>query len=54
MIYNGIETENVWKNGRWITVFSQSGTLIKTVEWRGSFDDDDLKNIIDTEIIPFI
>ena len=54
MIYKGITTENEWKNGNWYTHFSMNGEIIKTVEWRGTFGDDEIRKVIDRQIIPFV
>ena len=54
MFYKGIKTENKWNNGNWYTHFSMGGEIIKTVEWRGSFGDDEIRNVIDKDILPFI
>jgi hypothetical protein len=52
--YKGIETENKWMNGSWYTYFSMNGEVIKTVEWNGTFSEDDVKQVINTQIIPFL
>jgi hypothetical protein len=54
MIYKGIETENKWRNGNWYTSFSSNGETIKTVEWSGSFGEEEVKEIIDNEILRFM
>lgn len=54
MIYKGIETKSEWKNGSWYTRFSKNGELLKTIEWRGAFGGDQIRQIIDEKIIPFI
>lgn len=54
MFYKGIKTENKWNNGNWYTHFSMGGEIIKTVEWCGSFGDDEIRNVIDKDILPFI
>lgn len=54
MIYKGIETKDEWKNGNWYTHFSKNGEDIKTVEWRSTFGDEQIRTIIDEQIIPFI
>ena len=54
MQYRGIETEDKWINGTWFTYFRINGEIIKTVEWNGNFSEDDIKKIIDKQIIRFI
>jgi len=54
MIYKGIQTENGWTDGNWYTHFSINGEVIKTVEWSGNFGEDEIKEVIDNQIIPFI
>lgn len=54
MQYRGIETEDKWINGTWFTYFRINGEIIKTVEWNGNFSEDDVKKIIDKQIIRFI
>jgi len=54
MIYKGIKTIDVFADGHWYTQFYLNGEIIKTVEWAGKFNADDIKLIIDKEIIPFI
>ena len=54
MIYKGIETEDKWNNGSWFTIFSMNGSILKTVEWNSSFDDDGIRKVIDRETLPFV
>lgn len=54
MEYKGITTENVWKNGNWYTNFSIDNELILVIEWRGPCSEDNIKAVIDKQIVPFI
>lgn len=54
MIYKGIETDNKFINGSWFTYFKMNGEIIKTVEWNGSFSEDDIKQVISRKILPYI
>ena len=54
MEYKGIITENRFIDGSWFTEFKSGSQILKIIEWRGTFSDDDIKNIIDTKILPFI
>lgn len=54
MQYHGIHTIDIWRNGGWYTEFHLKGEIVKTVEWNGKFNSDDVKRIIDNEIVKFI
>ena len=54
MQYKDIKTINEYKNGTWFTFFYKDDDVIKIVEWKDKFNSDDVKRVIDNEIVKFI
>jgi hypothetical protein len=52
--HRGITARSIYDNGDWSTVYYFLGEPVKTVQWADGFSSEQVKKVIDAEILPFL